>query len=188
MPIPVSMQNNFRIAGTKDIRSWSYGALTARRHAGATFLDHVRGTLHDQRIFGPVRDYRCACGKFSGERYALMICDRCGVKITTRSSRSTRLGHIDFTSAVQHPLDAETEILCFPVVPADFIESIGGRQLPELYEELIESNQQNDVRHLSQIASAIVELLTPVVVMLHAWNISPACKTLAHGIGLESRV
>ena len=100
-------------------------------------------------------------------------------------TRSTRLGHIDFTSAVQHPLDAETELLCFPVVPADVVESTGGRQLPELYEELIESNQQNDVRHVSQTASAIVDLLTPVVVMLHAWNISPACNTLAHGIGVS---
>jgi len=187
MPIPSALHNTFRIATTRDIRSWSFGALTAKRHASATFHDNAKGTLHDQRIFGPTRDFKCACGKYSGEKCANMICDMCGVKIAPKSIRSTRFGHIEFTTDVRHPFDSETMLSCFPVVPADFIQSSGGQRLQVLYDQLIESNIDDNHDHVVETANGIVEWLTAVVATLHNWNIVPARNTLARGIALEAR-
>jgi len=132
MTIPSALQEAFRIATTRDIHSWSFGALTARRHASATYHDNVKGTLHDQRIFGPVQDLRCACGKYSGAHCAIMICDMCGVKVAPKSLRSIRFGHIDFTTDLRHPFDSDTKLSCFPVIPADFLQSAGGDPLQRL--------------------------------------------------------
>jgi DNA-directed RNA polymerase beta' subunit len=187
MSIPSTLQSAFRIATTRDIRSWSFGALTAKRHTSATFHDNVKGTLHDQRIFGPIRDFKCACGKYSGESHANMICDMCGVKVAPNSTRSTRFGHIEFTTDVQHPFDSETVLSCFPVLPADFIQSSGGQRLQALFDQLIESNMNGNHDHVVETTTEIVEWLTPVVVTLHNWNVFPARNTLARGIALEPR-
>lgn len=116
-----------------------------------------------------------------------MICDMCGVKVATKSIRSTRFAHIDLTIDVQHPLDPEAILSCFPVVPADFLESPVGEQLQGLYDQLIETNARGNPDDVSKTANGIVEWLTPVVVTLQNWNIQPACNTLAHGIALEAR-
>jgi DNA-directed RNA polymerase subunit beta' len=63
------------------VRSWSFGALQSPREPGAQGWQQRRGTLDDQRILGPLRDFECACGKYQGPRYRGMICDRCGVKL-----------------------------------------------------------------------------------------------------------
>jgi len=102
--IPTPLDIDYRIATSHDIRSWSFGAVTAPRHASATFHDNVRGTLHDQGIFGPIHDFKCACGKYAGDRYKGMICDRCGVKIAPKTIRGSRFAHIDFTDSTAHPL------------------------------------------------------------------------------------
>jgi hypothetical protein len=187
MPIPSKLENAFRIATSSDIRSWSFGALTARRDTSASFLDNVKGTLHDQRIFGPIRDYICACRKYSGENYANMICDSCGVRVAHKSIRSTRFGHIELTNPVQHPFDTKTMLSCFPVIPGDYIQSPGGEQLQALYDDMIESNANDDHDRLVETLAAIVEWLTPIVLVMDQWNVSPVRNTLARGMALEPR-
>ncbi|MBM4090861.1 MAG: hypothetical protein FJ276_15770 [Planctomycetes bacterium] len=187
MSIPSELQDAFHIATTCDIKSWSFGALTAVRHASATFHDNVKGTLHDQRIFGPIRDFQCACGKYSGSDCADMICDDCGVRIAPKSTRSNRFAHIEIATTVEHPLDPETTLSCFPVVPADFLESPSGQRLQTLYDRLIESNMKGRYQEVSETAAAIVQWLTPAVVVLHNWGVFPARNTLARGIALTVR-
>jgi hypothetical protein len=187
MQIPSALQSTFRIAKTSDIRSWSYGGLTAPRDTSATFQDNVKGTLFDQRIFGPIRDFKCACGKYSGDDFANMVCDICGVKVTSKRSRSTRFGHIDFFIDIAHPLSPEMRLSCFPVVPADFIQSPGGQRLQALYDQLIEGNLRRNYDDLAISTNTIVECLTPLVVMLNNWSIVTPRDTLARGIALEVR-
>jgi len=116
-----------------------------------------------------------------------MVCDKCGVKVALRSTRRTRFGHIELTTDLQHPFDAETALSCFPVIPADFIASLAGRRLQALYDELIESNTNHKHFQVVETATAIVECLTPVVVTFHNWGVSPECNTLARGMALQSR-
>ena len=183
MTIPIPLSADYRVATSRDIRSWSFGALTATRHASATFSDNVLGTLHDQRIFGPVRDLRCACGRYSGDRYKGMICDRCGVKIAPSASRGSRFGHIELIQSIAHPFASNSELQCFPVIPGVFIESPGGRELLVLYDKLVEASQTPD-GPCSQIVTAIIDQLAPLVITAHNWHLTVS-RTLARGLAIE---
>ena len=61
-----------------------------------------RDGLFCERIFGPVKDYECACGKYKRIRYKGIICDRCGVEVTEKKVRRDRVGHIDLVVPVAH--------------------------------------------------------------------------------------
>lgn len=184
MPIPPSLAEDFRVATTPYIKSWSYGLLRFPRQPSATFDDNVKGTLHDQRIFGPIHDLQCACGELAGERYANMICHLCGVKCARLSVRATRFGHIDFIDPIRHPFAQDVKILCFPVLPATFLESPGGQQLQDLYDQLIERAASADTEKIADAVMSIADYLTPPVVTAHHWNLAD-CETLAHGLALE---
>jgi DNA-directed RNA polymerase subunit beta' len=58
--------------------------------------------LFCERIFGPERDYECACGKYKGTKYKGIICDRCGVKVTHSRVRRKRMGHINLAAPIVH--------------------------------------------------------------------------------------
>lgn len=87
------------------------------REPNSSLANNVAGTLHCQRIFGPIHDFECSCGKYRGQQFAKMICDRCGVKIDHTGIRRIRFGHIPFQQEVRHPFDEATKIDCFPVLP-----------------------------------------------------------------------
>lgn len=184
MPIPAPLAADYRPATSREIRSWSFGALTSPRAESATFYDNVRGTLNDQRIFGPIDDFRCGCGKFVGDRYQGMICDRCGVKIDSSAIRAARFGHIEFDAAVRHPFAPDCELNCFPVIPIAFIESPGGRRLPDLYDRLVVAANTESVARVSESVDAIVDQLTPPAITLHEWRLD-AAEMFAHGLALE---
>src|SRR5207302_9291944 len=93
--LPSTLAAAYRLATDREVRSWSYGVLKAFRNPDAQGWEQQRETLDDQRIFGPLREFECACGKYRGPRYRGMICDRCGVKITTPAARRHRFGHIE---------------------------------------------------------------------------------------------
>lgn len=61
-----------------------------------------RDGLFCERIFGPVKDWQCACGKYKGIRYKGIVCDRCGVEVTEKKVRRERTGHIMLTVPVAH--------------------------------------------------------------------------------------
>src|ERR1700690_3057884 len=66
-----------------------------------TYKPEMEG-LFDERIFGPTKDYECYCGKYKRMRYKGIVCDRCGVEITTSAVRRERMGHIKLASPIAH--------------------------------------------------------------------------------------
>jgi hypothetical protein len=110
-------------------------AITGRR-PNAKHWEQQRGSLDDQSIFGPLRDYECACGKYLGKQFEIMICDRCGVKVTTSERRRVRFGHIDFAAEVPHPC-VEGMVSAMPVLPAVFVFSAVGERLGRQYDRLV---------------------------------------------------
>ena len=185
--LPPDFRARFRPAIPHEIRSWSFGALNATRPPGAEPKQHDRHTLSDQCIFGPLRNFECACGKFRGSQYGNMICDRCGVKITTIDVRRQRFGHIELPVTLRHPLGESSDALdAFPVVPAAFFESAAGGPLADEYDALITACSRRDVVAIDQGVNRIVGLLLPIVLESHRWSLGDA-PVLARGIGLELR-
>lgn len=90
------------IASPEDILSWSYGEVKKAETINyRNFKPEMEG-LFCERIFGPVKDYECHCGKLKGIRYRGLVCERCGVEITTSKVRRERFGHIVLASPVVH--------------------------------------------------------------------------------------
>lgn len=175
MPIPEFFADNYQIATDRDIRSWSFGQVAKPRVPYSSPLADRIGTLDDQRIFGPVVSHRCGCGKYAGAEYDGMICDCCGVKLTTVGARKTRFGHINFHSGtLAHPFDAVSKISCFPVISAFYLESQAGRELGLLYERLVAT--PDALTHL-------IEYLMPVAVNSRTWNLQES-QIFTRGIGL----
>ncbi len=90
------------LASPEKIRSWSYGEITKPETINYRTFRPERDGLFDERIFGPVQDYNCSCGKYKGIRYKGIICDKCGVEITASRVRRERMGHIELASPVAH--------------------------------------------------------------------------------------
>ncbi|MBR2302378.1 MAG: hypothetical protein IKA42_01085, partial [Clostridia bacterium] len=90
------------LASPDTIKSWSRGEVKNPETINyRTFKPEVGG-LFCQKIFGPVRDYECACGKFKRIRFKDQVCDRCGVEVTTSRVRRERMGHIELAVPVAH--------------------------------------------------------------------------------------
>lgn len=89
-------------ASPEDILSWSYGEVTKPETINYRTQKPERDGLFDERIFGPVKDYECYCGKYKKIRYKGIVCDRCGVEVTRSAVRRERMGHIDLSVPVIH--------------------------------------------------------------------------------------
>jgi DNA-directed RNA polymerase subunit beta' len=90
------------IASPEDVENWSYGKILKPETINYRTFKPERDGLMDERIFGPVKDYECACGKHKGARYRGVICDKCGVEVTHSKVRRERMGHIDLAASVAH--------------------------------------------------------------------------------------
>ncbi len=90
------------IASPEKIRSWSFGEVKKPETINYRTYRSERDGLFCERIFGPERDYECACGKYKGTKYKGIICDRCGVKVTHSRVRRKRMGHINLAAPVAH--------------------------------------------------------------------------------------
>ena len=90
------------LASPNKIRSWSYGEVKKPETINYGTLKPEKDGLFDERIFGPTKDYACACGKYKGVRYKGIVCDRCGVEVTTSHVRRERMGHIELAAPVTH--------------------------------------------------------------------------------------
>ncbi|GAB4149930.1 MAG: hypothetical protein Kow00107_00260 [Planctomycetota bacterium] len=93
---------SIRLASPNDIRDWSFGEVKRAETINYRTYRAEKEGLFCQKIFGPERDYECFCGKYKGIRYKNIICDRCGVKVTTASVRRQRMGHINLAEPVVH--------------------------------------------------------------------------------------
>ena len=99
--------NNFTafkvgLASPEKIREWSYGEVKKPETINYRSQKPERDGLFCERIFGPTKDWECACGKYKKIRYQGVVCDRCGVEVTKSSVRRERMGHIELAAPVAH--------------------------------------------------------------------------------------
>jgi DNA-directed RNA polymerase subunit beta' len=90
------------LASPNDIRSWSFGEVRKPETINYRTYRPEKDGLFCERIFGPERDWECACGKYKGTKFKGIICDRCGVKVTHSRVRRKRMGHINLAAPVLH--------------------------------------------------------------------------------------
>jgi len=90
------------LASPNDVRSWSFGEVKKPETINYRTYRPEKDGLFCERIFGPERDYECACGKYKGTKFKGIICDRCGVKVTHSRVRRKRMGHINLAAPAVH--------------------------------------------------------------------------------------
>ena len=90
------------IASPEKIREWSNGEVKKPETINYRTLRPERDGLFCEKIFGPTKDFECACGKYKRVRYKNIVCDRCGVEVTRAKVRRERIGHIELATPVSH--------------------------------------------------------------------------------------
>ncbi|MDW8032825.1 MAG: DNA-directed RNA polymerase subunit beta' [Aquificaceae bacterium] len=90
------------LASPEEIRSWSYGEVKKPETINYRTHKPEKDGLFCAKIFGPIKDYECLCGKYRGKRFEGTICDRCGVEVTRSYVRRKRFGHIELAAPVAH--------------------------------------------------------------------------------------
>ena len=95
-------QIRISIASPERIRSWSYGEIKKPETINYRTFKPERDGLFCARIFGPIKDYECLCGKYKRMKYRGIICEKCGVEVTLSKVRRERMGHIELASPVAH--------------------------------------------------------------------------------------
>ena len=91
-----------KLASPEKILEWSYGEITKAETINYRTLKPEMEGLFCERIFGPSKDYECACGKYKRMRYKGMVCEKCGVEVTTSKVRRERMGHIKLATPIAH--------------------------------------------------------------------------------------
>ena len=90
------------IASPERILSWSFGEIKKPETINYRTFKPERDGLFCARIFGPIKDYECLCGKYKRMKYKGVVCEKCGVEVTLSKVRRERMGHIDLASPVAH--------------------------------------------------------------------------------------
>src|SRR5918999_856063 len=90
------------IASPDEIRQWSYGEVKKPETINYRTFKPERDGLFCERIFGPVKDWECHCGRYKKVKFKGIICDRCGVEVTRSKVRRERMGHIELAAPVCH--------------------------------------------------------------------------------------
>ena len=171
------------LASKQKIRSWSFGEVKKPETINYRTLKPERDGLFCAKIFGPLRDYECLCGKYKGIKSRLVVCEKCGVEATLSKVRRERMGHIDLAVPVMHiwflkslpsrvglalgvTLKELERVLYFEsyiVIDSGKIEEIDEKQLisEEKYEELVEKYGIESFR-AGMGAESIKELLEDI--------------------------
>src|SRR6218665_3444655 len=95
-------QVSITVASPDIIRSWSKGEVKNPETINYRTFKPEKGGLFCERIFGPTRDWECACGKYKRIKHKGVVCDRCGVEVTLSRVRRERMGHIELAVPVSH--------------------------------------------------------------------------------------
>lgn len=95
-------QIKINIASPEQIRSWSFGEVTKPETINYRTFKPEKEGLFCARIFGPVKDYECLCGKYKRMKYKGVTCEKCGVEVTTSRVRRERMGHVELAAPVAH--------------------------------------------------------------------------------------
>ncbi len=101
-PAPVFDEIKISIASPEQIRSWSFGEIKKPETINYRTFKPERDGLFCARIFGPIKDYECLCGKYKRMKYKDIICEKCGVQVTLQRVRRERMGHIELAAPVAH--------------------------------------------------------------------------------------
>src|ERR1700734_3858599 len=91
-----------RLASPDMIRSWSYGEVKKPETINYRTFKPERDGLFCAKIFGPIKDYECLCGKYKRLKHRGVVCEKCGVEVTLSRVRRERMGHIELASPVAH--------------------------------------------------------------------------------------
>ncbi len=90
------------LASADEIRGWSHGEVKKPETINYRTLKPEKDGLFCEKIFGPTKDWECACGKYKGIRFKGIVCERCGVEVTSAKVRRDRMGHIELAAPVSH--------------------------------------------------------------------------------------
>jgi DNA-directed RNA polymerase subunit beta' len=141
------------LATTEDIHKWSYGEVKKPETINYRTLKPEKDGLFGEQIFGPTRDWECACGKYKRVRFKGIVCERCGVEVTKSRVRRERMGHIELAAPVTHiwffkgvpsrlgylldiaPKDLEKVIYFAAYMVTDVDEQQRQQDLPDLQDE-----------------------------------------------------
>jgi len=101
--VPVENFDSIKIglASPDMIRSWSYGEVKSRKRSTTGRSSRARWFVL-RKIFGPVKDYECLCGKYKRLKHRGVVCEKCGVEVTQSKVRRERMGHIELASPTAH--------------------------------------------------------------------------------------
>jgi hypothetical protein len=99
------------------IRAMSFGQVKKPETINYRTFKPEPGGLFCEKVFGPVNDYECACGKYKRMKHRGMVCEKCGVEVIQSKVRRERLGHIDLATPVPHPLIDGVALEALPVLP-----------------------------------------------------------------------
>src|SRR3982750_2295566 len=91
-----------KLASPETILEWSHGEVTKPETINYRTQRPEKDGLFDEKIFGPIKDWECYCGKYKRIRYKNIVCDKCGVEVTKSSVRRERMGHIKLAVPVAH--------------------------------------------------------------------------------------
>ena len=166
------------LATSDNIRGWSYGEVKKPETINYRTLKPEKDGLFGEQIFGPSRDWECACGKYKRVRFKGIVCERCGVEVTKSSVRRERMGHIELAAPVTHiwyfkgvpsrlgylldmaPKDLEKVIYfaAYMIITVD--EEARHREMPELEKELQQEIKQLEKERDALLADRMKELET----------------------------
>jgi len=113
------------LASPDEIRSWSYGEVKKPETINYRTYRAERDGLFCEKIFGPEKDYECFCGKYKGIKYKGIVCERCGVKVTTSKVRRKRMGHIDLARKDGECVAPVAHIWFFKAMPSRLSAILG---------------------------------------------------------------
>ncbi|MCX6872506.1 MAG: DNA-directed RNA polymerase subunit beta' [Verrucomicrobia bacterium] len=141
-------QVSITVASPEIIRSWSKGEVKNPETINYRTFKPEKGGLFCERIFGPTRDWECACGKYKRIKHKGVICDRCGVEVTLSRVRRERMGHIELAVPISH-------IWFYKCMPSriGLVLDISARQLERViyYEDFIVTEPGNTALELGQL-------------------------------------
>ena len=158
------------LATADDIRNWSHGEVKKPETINYRTLKPEKDGLFGEQIFGPTRDWECACGKYKRVRFKGIVCERCGVEVTKSRVRRERMGHIELAAPVTHiwffkgvpsrlgylldiaPKDLEKVIYFAAYMVTKVDEEQRHQDLPDLQDEF-----DNDIANLEKRRNAEIE-------------------------------
>ena len=141
-------QVSITVASPEVIRSWSKGEVKNPETINYRTFKPEKGGLFCERIFGPTRDWECACGKYKRIKHKGVVCDRCGVEVTLSRVRRERMGHIELAVPVSH-------IWFYKCMPSriGLMLDMSARQLERViyYEDYVVTDQGNTALEVGQL-------------------------------------